>query len=116
MSAKMTITALAALFLLAGCATRAETKKMTSLDRATDSIVDQSKAYLHRQEVLRERLQKIKPAPALEPVVPTYDALADVKVTLDVDNADIQFVLQADRKSTRLNSSHTDISRMPSSA
>ena len=28
----------------------------------------------------------------------------------------IQDILQADRKSTRLNSSHTDISRMPSSA
>ena len=27
-----------------------------------------------------------------------------------------QFVSQLDRKSTRLNSSHTDISRMPSSA
>ena len=34
------------------------------------------------------------------------DALKEVRVAL----------LEADRKSTRLNSSHTDISRMPSSA
>ena len=29
---------------------------------------------------------------------------------------DIEFAIEGDRKSTRLNSSHTDISRMPSSA
>ena len=32
------------------------------------------------------------------------------------DDAVISFTKQLDRKSTRLNSSHTDISRMPSSA
>ena len=34
---------------------------------------------------------------------------------LVLDNSDLQ-LLRRDRKSTRLNSSHTDISRMPSSA
>jgi len=90
----MTLTALA---LLAGCATTAQTKQkyVSKQARATTTLVEQSKAYLRQQEILRQRLQKIQTKPAPQPVVPVYDPLANVKVNLDVDNADIQFVLQA---------------------
>ena len=41
--------------------------------------------------------------------------LTDVRLAAD-GHHDRPFLVAADRKSTRLNSSHTDISRMPSSA
>lgn len=88
----ITIIAVAAA-LLVGCASTVE--QPTPLQRATDSIVEQSEAYLRHQAELRERLQKLSPPPAPAPVVPAFDPLSDVDVTLNVDNADIQFVLQA---------------------
>ena len=43
-------------------------------------------------------------------------AMINIHLMLQRNNAKTKMVLQVDRKSTRLNSSHTDISRMPSSA
>ena len=37
-------------------------------------------------------------------------------IELDKENVEFNNAAELDRKSTRLNSSHTDISRMPSSA
>ena len=43
-------------------------------------------------------------------------SLISIVKIIDVTGRDIKKALALDRKSTRLNSSHTDISRMPSSA
>ena len=48
------------------------------------------------------------------PQDPAYHAFADARAWLGMPNA--ANVLSKDRKSTRLNSSHSDRSRMPSSA
>ena len=41
---------------------------------------------------------------------------ATIEEQIKLDNLEIERMKALDRKSTRLNSSHTDISRMPSSA
>ncbi len=93
---KTVITPLAILIFLAGCTTTpSRDLKVPALDQATNQITERSKVFLALQEALRENLEETSKAPALEPVVPEYDPLADVKVTLNVDNGDIQFVLQA---------------------
>ena len=51
--------------------------------------------------------------------LPGVNLPTEIKATTDIDAAfdfGSSLVLAIDRKSTRLNSSHTDISRMPSSA
>ena len=56
------------------------------------------------------------PAVALDPDTPDVSALASRLPNLASVDMDVTVELGRDRKSTRLNSSHTDISRMPSSA
>ena len=46
----------------------------------------------------------------------TVGSGSPVTITVDSSNNSLSGLAKADRKSTRLNSSHTDISRMPSSA
>lgn len=93
-SIRTIITILGLSSLFGGCASSLNAPQRM-LERGSDIIVDQSNAYLLQQEMLRERLERISPPPTPEPVVPAYDPLADVRVTLNVDGADIQFVLQA---------------------
>ncbi|MCG6872536.1 MAG: pilus (MSHA type) biogenesis protein MshL [Gammaproteobacteria bacterium] len=102
---KITIATCATLTVLGGCATQGDQKDSppTPLQQASNRVVDYSKLYLAEQQALRERLEKINPPAAPQPVVPTYDALSNVKVTLNVDNADIQFVLQALTKQAGVN-------------
>ena len=47
-----------------------------------------------------------------------FEKFSGIVAPLDRSNVDTDAIIpkQLDRKSTRLNSSHTDISRMPSSA
>ena len=56
----------------------------------------------------------------LKNIVRTYgsgDAVTKVLKGIDLEIGSGEFIaIMGDRKSTRLNSSHTDISRMPSSA
>ena len=52
----------------------------------------------------------------LDRITRHFDQVVDIKVLLTVEKQKEKERRQRDRKSTRLNSSHTDISRMPSSA
>ena len=70
-------------------------------------MTDNLKAFLEAASKDKELLEKLKTAGTPEAVI----ALAKEK-GFDLTAED----LKQDRKSTRLNSSHTDSSRMPSSA
>ena len=64
--------------------------------------------------IIRLHDKPVEWAIALNPRLAVGEAYMDGRLT--VENGDIYDFLDLDRKSTRLNSSHTDISRMPSSA
>ena len=85
------------------------------LDAEHDSR-DLARAFSTYEELLdewpalAERLQR-----SLDITWPRFSATSILEITASLD-ADSRHHVHQDRKSTRLNSSHTDISRMPSSA
>ena len=66
------------------------------------------------QERIQTALLDAKPGDVVALAAGRYE-LSD-GLSLDVDDVTVKGAGPEDRKSTRLNSSHTDISRMPSSA
>ena len=69
------------------------------------------KSYIYYNEKFLEFINK-KPYEIVEEDIKYF-----IKEKLKTSNkTTINFIISSDRKSTRLNSSHTDISRMPSSA
>ena len=71
---------------------------MATLAIAAAALAADAKGYLTREEL-----------PAITAWLPPQPAKGSAEEQADIDR-------YLDRKSTRLNSSHTDISRMPSSA
>ena len=67
-----------------------------------------------RQMLGKYRIRRRVGAGAFATVYEAYDTIEGIRVALKVPHRDL--LAKQDRKSTRLNSSHTDISRMPSSA
>ena len=60
-------------------------------------------------------ISPLTPGPALSDLH-TFELFAEIGVILLMFSIGIEFSLREDRKSTRLNSSHATLSRMPSSA
>lgn len=81
----------------AGCASNLPKEEVrTPLQTATDRLEQHSQALLSEQEQLRQRFQEINPvAPPVEPVAPSYDPLEGIRVTLDVEDANVHHVLRA---------------------
>ena len=71
-----------------------------------------------RAAVGEERQEQTVPLPGTEEMKEMFKAIAEEKISEMVNSFDGNefYTAFTDRKSTRLNSSHTDISRMPSSA
>ena len=77
--------------------------------RTPDDVIDE----VRRKECAQDRPQPKHKRVWVEMTGQREDALANGKTRLF---AQLGVEVERDRKSTRLNSSHTDISRMPSSA
>ena len=77
------------------------------------ALIGELRAQLGEQPgVLLELLRRIQARVGYVPA----EAVPMLARELSLSRAEVHGVISLDRKSTRLNSSHTDISRMPSSA
>jgi len=74
------------------------------LKKVQDPIIRDSGDALQQVDNLRSDLEKIsKPKVKIKPVMPVYDPLDHIRVTLDMDNEDVQFILQALAKEAHFN-------------
>ena len=58
-------------------------------------LLAESQAMDQRQKRAQRNMERLAPLPALIPVMPQYDRLADIPVTLEMDNENVRFVLRA---------------------
>ncbi len=65
-------------------------------DALHQNLVENNQNFYRMQDKLRADIEKISTPPQVfVPVIPTYNPLDNVRVTIDIDNGDVQFVLQA---------------------
>jgi len=65
-------------------------------DALHQSIVENNQNFYRMQDELRADIEKVSTPPQIFiPVIPTYNPLDNVTVTIDIDNGDVQYVLQA---------------------
>ncbi len=75
-----------------------------SLALITERTVRESQKLFQQQQELIARIEKVaEREQELEPVVPEFDPLETVNVTINADNTDAQFVLQALAKQAGMN-------------
>ncbi|MCF6317718.1 MAG: pilus (MSHA type) biogenesis protein MshL [Proteobacteria bacterium] len=75
-----------------------------SLALITERTVRESQKLFQQQQELIARIEKIaEREQELEPVVPEFDPLETINVTINADNTDAQFVLQALAKQAGMN-------------
>jgi MSHA type pilus biogenesis protein MshL len=83
---------------------RRATQDAESLVASHDQVNNQSKSFLTEQDKLRELLEhRAISGDIVQPVMPGYDPLDEIMVTLNVDNGDIQYVLQALARQANMN-------------
>ena len=66
-------------------------------------LMEESQQVAIRQEQLRQNLEQLAPAANIMPIMPQYDRLADIPVTLEMDNENARHVLSALAKQTDMN-------------
>lgn len=72
--------------------------------RDIESILKQESEEIdRRQQQLRQSLERRAPLPSLLPVIPQYDRLADIPITLEMDNENVRHVLRALAQQTGMN-------------
>lgn len=89
--------------LLAGCAAKAprnSIKHMGEVDRDTleqmsRQLSEQSRKLAENHDLLRERVERIEPLPALAPLPPAYDPLENQVVSIRMYEADVGQLLWA---------------------
>jgi MSHA type pilus biogenesis protein MshL len=92
-------------FIMASCATNKPSwenaKEMKKINEESLALItertalESRKLYQQQQELIAKIEQVAKREKALEPVAPKFDPLESVNVTINADNTDAQFVLQA---------------------
>jgi len=102
---KATVTTMIAMVLLGGCSAQpVRDRQKDDMPEAHELLVKQSAEATRIQEALREQLERVSPPESLQaPVMPAYNPLDDVEVTVDVDNGDVQFILKALAKQANMN-------------
>ena len=89
--------------LLAGCAAKAprnSVKHMGEVDRGTleqmsRQLSEESRKLAENHDLLRERVERIEPLPALAPLPPAYDPLENQVVSIRMYEADVGQLLWA---------------------
>lgn len=82
--------------VLGGCEAVPPKKLPITYDSVHSPVAQESKVMLEHQERLRQEIErKNAEVPPIEPVLPQYNPLDDMRVSLTLDNADINHVLQA---------------------
>ena len=66
-------------------------------------LIEESRKMVQKQEELRRKMEKSSPVASILPVIPQYDRLADIPITLEMDNANVRHVLRALAKQTEMN-------------
>ena len=93
---------------------------LMSRRKGTDDELPVMRDIVARIDTLSDLIQDLttfaRPRPPKLTVVNVHQMLDEALTTLRRDPISATIDVHVDRKSTRLNSSHTDISRMPSSA
>lgn len=100
-------------FIISSCATnRPSSENVVDIEKVNDetlalitkrTAVESEKLFLQQQELIK-RIEKVaQREKALEPVVPKFDPLESVNVTINADDTDSQFVLQALAKQAGMN-------------
>ena len=70
---------------------------------ASEILIRESEKIGAQQSHLRQRLERLTPLPSVLPIMPQYDRLTDIPVTLELDNENIRYVLHALAKQTNMN-------------
>lgn len=91
------------LLLLAACQTppkggepEVSPKEKSSYDRVRAVTAQESEEFARHQDALRKDLEKTAaPLPTIQPVAPSYDPLADLPLSLSLDNVEPRHVLRA---------------------
>jgi MSHA type pilus biogenesis protein MshL len=103
--------ALAAGGMLAGCAvtgpSHIDRQKVTAVDARSqqlmiDRLAEESAKFTAAQDQLLKQMERTRAA-AVQPVVPVFNPLDAVNVTLKVDDADVRFVFKAIADQAKLN-------------
>ena len=104
---------IASTFMLSSCATNKPSwenaKEMEKINEESLALITQrtaiesQKLYQQQQELISRIENVAKREKALEPVAPKFDPLESVNVTINADDADSQFVLQALAKQAGMN-------------
>ena len=72
--------------------------------RDSESLLKQESEEIdRRQHQLRQSLEIHTPRPMLLPVIPQYDRLADIPITLEMDNENVRHLLRALAQQTGMN-------------
>lgn len=87
---------------LAGCSTgpsKLDAKKVQEIDKKSqtllqDRLVDESAKLAELQQSLRKKIESIRPS-AMQPLVPVFNPLDTVNITLQADNTDARYIFQA---------------------
>lgn len=87
---------------LAGCSTgpsKLDAKKVQEIDQKSqtliqDRLVEESAKLAQLQQSLRNKIESTTPS-AMQPLVPVFNPLDNVNVTLQADNTDVRYIFQA---------------------
>ena len=72
--------------------------------RRIDQMLAESSADMdRRQRQIRKNLERFSPPPTILPVMPQYDRLSDILITLEMDNENVRHVLRALAQQTGMN-------------
>ena len=85
-------------------------------DKGDIFLDEQNIEHLEESQLAQIRGKKIGFVFQTFNLIPTLTAMENIAIPMLFQGVDKEERIEKDRKSTRLNSSHTDISRMPSSA